>query len=344
MQVSDFDYDLPPELIAQYPPAQRSAARMLVMSRISGDCEIRTFRDFPGYLRPGDCLVLNDTRVIPARLLGRRVPSGGQVEAFLLEEIGPTRWRCMLRPGRRLRAGARVELSAAPGHCFEVLARDAEGTFEIEFAEPNVRAVIEQAGRVPLPPYIRREPEPGDRERYQTVYAEKCGAVAAPTAGLHFTRDVLDGLAQGGVRIAKLTLHVGPGTFIPVQAARVEDHVMHEEVYELSQEAADTVNAARGEGGRIIAVGTTCVRVLETCGDGGSGHVVPAKARTRLFLHPPYRPRVVDGLLTNFHLPRSTLLMLVSTFSSVENVLNAYRLAIRERMRFYSYGDCMLLL
>ena len=344
MLVSDFDYHLPPELIAQVPAVDRSAARMLVMSRDTGRCELRGFGDFPGYLRPGDCLVLNDTRVIPARLRGRRLPTGGQVEALVLEALSETRWACMLRPGRRMRVGERVELEGVPGRGFMVTARRAEGLCEIEFDAPGVCELLEQAGQVPLPPYIRRPPDAADRERYQTVYAAKPGAVAAPTAGLHFTREVLERIQAMGVAIARLTLHVGPGTFRPVKGERVEDHVMHEEVYELPGDAAEKVNRARDTGGRVIAVGTTSVRVLETCQDQGTGRVRSGGGRTRIFLHTPMVPRVVDGLLTNFHLPRSTLLMLVCTFSSVSHVLSAYHLAIRERCRFYSYGDCMLLL
>jgi S-adenosylmethionine:tRNA ribosyltransferase-isomerase len=344
MRVSDFDYELPQELIAQTPVPDRAAARMLVMARDSGQCDLRTFRDLPLLLRPGDCLVLNDTRVIPARLEGRRVPTGGRVEALVLEALGEQRWLCLLRPAARLRVGARVALLRAPEHGFTVAARRADGLCEIEFDTTAVLELLDRAGQVPLPPYIRRPASAGDRERYQTVYAARPGAVAAPTAGLHFTPEALANVAKLGVALARVTLHVGPGTFRPVKAERVEDHRMHDEAYELSGDAADLINGARAAGGRIIAVGTTAVRVLETCADSEDGTVRPGRGRTRLFLHPPMVPRAVDGLLTNFHLPRSTLLMLVCTFSSVANVLTAYRLAIASRFRFYSYGDCMLLL
>ena len=343
MQLSDFDYDLPPELIAQRPAQQRDASRMLVMSRQTGACELRRFADLADYLHDGDCLVLNNTKVIPARLLGRRVPSGGRVEAFLLEAIERSRWLCMLRPARRLQPGAEVKLEAVPDATFVVTARRDDGTFEITFTVPDVLELLEAGGRVPLPPYIHREPDQADRNRYQTIYATDRGAVAAPTAGLHFTPEVLERVRRRGVTVAALTLHVGPGTFRPVQTERIEDHVMHEETYVLPPSVADAVNTARRRKGRIIAVGTTSVRVLETCAVAGTRTVQPQAGRTRLFLYPPARPVVTDVLLTNFHLPRSTLLMLVSTFSSVEHVLAAYRLAVSERMRFYSYGDCMLL-
>ena len=344
MNVSDFDYELPPELIAQYPAPERAASRLLVMSRATGKCEIRSFAQFPELLNPGDCLVLNDTRVVPARLLGRRAPTGGSVEALVLEQIESRRWLCMLKPGRRLRPGDRVELEAESAVGFTVSARRADGRFEVAFDTDEVPALLDRAGLVPLPPYIRRCAEADDRHRYQTVYADKPGAVAAPTAGLHFSSEILADIRGRGVAVAAITLHVGPGTFRPVTADRVEEHLMHEEAYELSPQAAELVNSTRARAGRVLAVGTTSVRVLETCADPATRTVTPGCGRTRLFLHPPYDPAIPDALLTNFHLPRSTLLMLVSAFSSVEHVLAAYRLAIRERMRFYSYGDCMLLL
>lgn len=345
MKVSDFDYELPEELIAQYPADRRDCSRMMVVWREGGRCECRQFADILRYLHAGDCLVLNDTRVIPARLYGRKAESGGRVEAFLLEPCAEGFWRCLLRPGRRLRPGTRVAIAGAdPEQHFVVQARREDGTFEIAFETADVYALLERVGTVPLPPYIQREAEAADRDRYQTVYAQRPGAVAAPTAGLHFTREILQALGRQGVRTARLTLHVGAGTFKPVKAERVEDHVMHEEVYELSPHAAAVINDTRRQGGRIIAVGTTCVRTLEACADSGRRTVAPGCGRTRIFLHPPRSPLICDGLLTNFHLPRSTLLMLVSCFSSVANVLAAYRLAIARRFRFYSYGDCMLML
>jgi S-adenosylmethionine:tRNA ribosyltransferase-isomerase len=344
MKVSDFDFDLPADLIAQHPTARREQSRLLVLRRESGRCDVRHFGDLGQYLRRGDLLVLNDTRVIAARLFGHREPTGGAVEAFLLEALGGQRWQCLLRPGRRLRPGDQVVVAGADGARLTVSARRADGTFEVEFSVADVLALLERAGRVPLPPYIHREASAADRERYQTVYAARPGAVAAPTAGLHFTGDLLDELRQRGIATACVTLHVGPGTFKPVQAECVEDHVMHEEVYELPAVTAELVRLTRERGGRVIAVGTTAVRTLETCADAATRTVRPGTGRTSIFLYPPRLPVVCDALLTNFHLPRSTLLMLVSCFSSVERVLAAYRFAIQERFRFYSYGDCMLVL
>lgn len=343
MLVSDFEYDLPPELIAQYPANRREASRMLVIERDSGHCSVRTFLDFPFLLRTGDCLVLNDTRVIPARLFGQRAGTGGRVEALLLRELAPLHWQCLLKPGRRLRPGARVSLGQE-GDSFTVRSRRADGTFEVRFDTTDVPALLDRLGAMPLPPYIRRRAETSDRARYQTVYARERGAVAAPTAGLHFTTGVLDTIRGQGVTVATVTLHVGAGTFQPVKVDRVEDHSMHEEVFVLPQASADAINRTRTSGGRVVAVGTTSVRVLESCALPESRTVAARSGTTRLFLHPPAKPVVADALLTNFHLPRSTLLMLVATFSSVERVLDAYRLAVRKRLRFYSYGDCMLLI
>lgn len=343
MKVSDFHYELPDELIAQRPAERRDAARMLVMDRSSGACRIRSFRDFPSLLREEDCLVVNNTRVIPARLFGHRQESGGRVEAFLLENLGDGLWKSMLKPGRRLRPGARVDIEGGNGACYEVIRKQADGSAEIRFSCDDVKSLLERVGAVPLPPYIRRVADSSDTERYQTVYAVQPGAVAAPTAGLHFTPEILTVIREKGTRIAAVTLHVGAGTFKPVSTEHVEDHVMHEESYELTDETASVINTTKTRGGRVIAVGTTSVRVLESCLSPDGNEVVPGTGRTRLFMYPPAKPRITDALLTNFHLPGSTLLMLVSCFSSREHVLNAYALAVRERMRFYSYGDCMFL-
>lgn len=342
MKVADFDYQLPGELIAQHPAEKRDESRMLIMDRQTGHCELRMFHDIVDCLRPGDCLVVNDTKVIAARLVGTR-PTGGKVEVLLLEPLPDGGWQCMMKPGRRMRPSGCVLLDGVDGKIVVRTRRD-DGTFDIDFIGTDAESAMTAAGRVPLPPYIEREAGADDSERYQTVYADRPGAIAAPTAGLHFTPAILDRLDQKGVATAYLTLHVGPGTFQPVKAEDVTGHTMHEERFELSAETAGLVNGTRRKGRRIIAVGTTSVRVLESCWDPDSGQVIPGKGRTRLFLHPPAKPRAVDGLLTNFHLPKSTLIMLVSTFSSVEKVLAAYRLAIRERLRFYSYGDCMLLI
>ena len=342
--VSDFDYDLPAELIAQHPTPKRTESRLLVVSRTSGACESRTFPEIIDYLQAGDCLVVNNTKVIAARLFGHRRPTGGRVEAFLLEHVKGKRWLALLKPSRRLRPGAVVEIAGAPGQTFTVAEKRPDGAAEILFETDDVWKLLENAGSVPLPPYIKRAPEPEDRERYQTVYAKEPGAVAAPTAGLHFSPDVIEAIRAKGVSFVTVTLHVGAGTFKPVSAERIEDHVMYEETFELTKKAAATVNSTREKGGRVIAVGTTSVRVLETCAVPSSRTVRPQKGRTRIFLHPPMLPQVTDGLLTNFHLPKSTLLMLVSTFATVDHILAAYRLAVSEQFRFYSYGDCMLLI
>ena len=344
MQVSDFDYHLPPELIAQYPALHREESRMLVLHRNSGLRTMTSFTNFPSYLRPGDCLVLNDTRVIPARLLGNREGSGGRVEAFLLEvQKDSACWQALLRPGRRLPPGSKVIVNGSEGS-FTVEEKLADGTFLIRFSRSDVLNMLEQCGQVPLPPYINRAPEKDDKERYQTVYAAIPGAVAAPTAGLHFTEGILSELASKGVQIVRLTLHVGAGTFKPVEVANIEDHVMHEETYSLSEKAASLINRTRQNGGKVFCVGTTTVRVLETCVDRDSGRVQAGSGRTSIFLYPPKKPLAVDGLLTNFHLPKSTLLMLVCTFCEQQHVFAAYAEAIQARMRFFSYGDCMLLL
>ncbi len=345
MHVSDFDYELPQHLIAQHPPAERGAARMLVLHRRNGACELRSFRDFPNYLRPGDCLVLNDTRVIPARLFGTRVPSGGRVEILLTRNLAPDRWLALMKPGRRLHPGDAVRIDQAPDNVAIVQTRTAEGAFELLFRGPDAPDIALKAGHMPLPPYIHRPATNSDAERYQTVYARRPGAVAAPTAGLPFTREILERIPDAGVAIAPVTLHVGPGTFRPVKTERVEDHVMHEEIFALDPENAEKIRRTRTAGGRVIAVGTTSVRVLETCADPNApGGIRAGNGTTRLFLHPPKKPRITDALLTNFHLPKSTLLMLVCTFADTATVLAAYRLAVRAQFRFYSYGDCMLLI
>lgn len=344
MQVSEFDYILPEELIAQYPPPHREDSRMMVLQRGSGQRSLTSFTAFSSYLREGDCLVLNDTRVIPARLRGQREKSGGCVEAFLLEQQTlPHRWQAMLRPGRRMRIGSTVAVDA--GKCsFTIEEKLDNGTFIISFSCCDVLAMIEQCGLIPLPPYINRAAEVDDKERYQTVYATNPGAVAAPTAGLHFTKDILAELSAKGVQMARLTLHVGAGTFKPVEAEKVEEHIMHEENYHLSESAAETINHTRKSGGKVFCIGTTTVRVLETCVDKNSGLLQAGSGRTSIFLHPPQKPQIVDGLLTNFHLPKSTLLMLVCTFRDKQDVFAAYAEAIKAKMRFFSYGDCMLLL
>lgn len=343
MRTSDFEYELPRKLIAQYPAERRDESRLLVLGRHTGKIEHRVFRDIVEYARDGDVFVINDSEVIPARLIGRRRPTGGAVEMFLLKELGPGSWEVLVRPGSRIREGSILEFGDG-----ELAARvtDAlpDGRREVTLtAQGDLERVLETLGRVPLPPYIEREPEEIDRERYQTVYAKVRGAVAAPTAGLHFTAAVLDRLTSEGVGIARITLHVGLGTFRPIAVEDPGEHEMEAERYEISDDAAAAINRTRKSRGRVIAVGTTSVRVLETVADA-TGAAVPGAGATRLFIRPPHRFRCVDGLVTNFHLPRSTLLMLVSAFAGRERVLAAYRTAVREGYRFYSYGDAMLII
>jgi S-adenosylmethionine:tRNA ribosyltransferase-isomerase len=347
MKTADFDYDLPPDLIAQHPAAERDRSRMMVVHRGDGTIAHRTFTDLPAYLRAGDVLVVNNTRVIPARVFGRKPGTGGRVEILLLEEVQPGTWDVLLHAARRPAPGSVVELG--DGRAAAVILADEGGrtTIRIQSDRPW-REVIEEIGLPPLPPYIKRKdaaPEvtAEDRERYQTLFAERPGAVAAPTAGLHFTPSVLAAIEAKGVARAAVTLHVGVGTFRPVEAENVEDHEMAEERYEIGETAAGRIEAARRAGGRVVAVGSTTVRALETVA-AEHGAVVSAAGRTRLFIRPPHAFQVTDALLTNFHLPRSTLLMMVSAFAGRELVLRAYAEAVRERYRFYSYGDCMLIL
>lgn len=346
MRVAEFDYYLPPELIAQSPAEPRDAARLLVVDRRTGVLTHSVFRDVGRFLEPGDLLVVNDTRVIRARLFGRKVPSGGKVEVFLLRRLPgeAESWEVLARPGRRVRRG--TALAFGRGELTAVVAGEGDGgTRVLTFASPSgyPGARLEELGEVPLPPYIT---EPlSDGERYQTVYARLKGSVAAPTAGLHFTPGLLEELAHRGIRRASLTLHVGLGTFRPVQVETVADHAMHPEYYELPEDTARAVNETRRAGKRVVAVGTTSCRTLETAGrSGGAGELGAASGWTDLFIYPGFQFRVVDALLTNFHLPRSTLLMLVSAFAGQELVRRAYDAAIRERYRFYSFGDAMLIL
>jgi S-adenosylmethionine:tRNA ribosyltransferase-isomerase len=323
----DYDYELPPELIARHPPARREDARMLVLHRDGARIEHRQFREFPGFIHEGDLVVLNDTKVIPARVFA----NGGRLELLLLEEVAPDTWKCFVKPGRRARAGAPVEAGGRTGTVQEILQ---EGERIIRFDGP---LDLDRIGTMPLPPYIRRAAGPADRERYQTVFAAEPGAVAAPTAGLHFTPEILRAVPH-----TFITLHVGAGTFKPVQTEEITAHPMHTERFSITEAAAESINAAV----RVIAVGTTTVRVLESlaAADAARGNLKAAGGETSIFIHPPSRFVLVDALLTNFHLPKSTLLMLVSAFAGREFILRAYAEAIRERYRFYSYGDCMLIL
>lgn len=338
LRVDLFDYHLPPDRIAQYPAEQRDASRLLELRRGTGELRHRRFSEIAELLHAGDVLVLNDTRVIPARLKGYR-ETGGEVELLLLEAMGATRWRALARPARRMQEMAVAEFGDGRLRA-TVLAVEEDGVRLVELEhEGALLPLLDEIGRPPLPPYIRREAEPEDRERYQTIYAHEPGAVAAPTAGLHFTEQVLDALAARGVQLGRLTLHVGLGTFQPVRTDRVEDHTMHAEHYRISEELADLINARTG---RLVAVGTTVSRALETAADP-QGAICPGEGRTELFIYPGYRFRAVEAMLTNFHLPRSTLLMMVSAFAGRERILAAYEEAIRAGYRFFSYGDCMFI-
>ncbi|HEX8709865.1 MAG TPA: tRNA preQ1(34) S-adenosylmethionine ribosyltransferase-isomerase QueA [Pyrinomonadaceae bacterium] len=345
MLISDFDYELPDELIAQRPLEERDAARMLLLERETGAWRDTRFAELPSYVRAGDVVVINNTRVFPARLVGTREPSGGRVELFLVRELGPFTWEALARPARRLQEGARVSFGDGRlrGEIVGVLA---DGRRAVRFeCDGPLAEVIEELGQTPLPPYIKRD-ESGadeDRERYQTVFAQRRGAIAAPTAGLHFTPRVMQELGARGARIVELTLHVGYGTFEPVRVADLARHRVAPEHYEISEEAAGAINEARSSGGRILTIGTTTTRALESAVSEGGG-VLAGAGTAQLTITPGYRFRVVDALLTNFHLPRSSLLVLVAAFAGREVTLAAYRHAVRARYRFYSYGDCMLII
>jgi S-adenosylmethionine:tRNA ribosyltransferase-isomerase len=365
--VSDFDYDLPPERIAQEPLADRAASRLLHLNRSTGHWEDRQFREFPSLLRPTDLLVFNNTRVLPARLYGRRGglkalavsprnPAArdflrGKIEVLLTRQLTqqPNEWECLVRPGRKIRVGEHLVFGEADELQAEVIARGEFGERRIRFFPvDNFFGRLEQIGHIPLPPYINRLDSPQDRERYQTVYAQPRGSVAAPTAGLHFTPEILTEVTARGIETAEITLHVGLGTFQPVHAESVEEHTLHSESYVISDETAGKINRALSEDRRVIAVGTTTVRTLEfaarlcieTCGKGA---IAAGSGEANTFLYPGYKFQVVQGLLTNFHLPQSTLLMLVSALAGRENLLRAYRHAVAQEYRFYSYGDCMFI-
>jgi S-adenosylmethionine:tRNA ribosyltransferase-isomerase len=358
LRVADFDFDLPPELIAQQPAAERGTSRMLVVDRATGAWRDAAFAEFPSLLHPGDLLVLNDTRVIPARLYARRTlvrdheKPTGRIEVMLTEpaaESGEDNlWCALVRPGRKVAIGERLLFPGPSGGIeleAEVLERGGYGERLLRF-EPvdDFFAVLDRIGHVPLPPYIRREDEDADRERYQTVFSRERGSVAAPTAGLHFTPQILDAIAARGVEIARVTLHVGLGTFAPLRVERVEEVRLHREPYTLPTAATDALNRAVREGRRIVAVGTTVVRTLEHCAlQAGGDALKPHSGETEIFVSPGFEFRLVGALLTNFHLPQSSLLMLVSAFAGRERVLAAYSHAVQQKYRFFSYGDCMFI-
>jgi S-adenosylmethionine:tRNA ribosyltransferase-isomerase len=343
VRLEDLDYDLPPERIAQHPAERREQARLLVMERSTAALHDAWIPDLTRWLGAGDALALNETRVIPARLRLWRRPTGGRIELlFVRPDAEPSVWRVLARPARQAKVGARLE-SADRGLRLEVVGLGDEGERRVQIVRGDLRRTLAEEGEVPLPPYIRRRPTPRDRERYQTVYARLDGAVAVPTAGLHLTQALLGELESRGVGIAKVVLHVGPGTFRPITAADPLEHRMDEEYYEVPAAAAERLRRAREEGGRIVAVGTTVVRALESACDRHGGVLEAASGWTRKFIHPPYRFQAVDALLTNFHLPRTTLLLLVAAFGGLEPVRRAYRHAVEDGYRFYSYGDAMLI-
>ena len=340
MKTSDFYYDLPKELIAQTPIEKRDASRLMTLERSTGAVEHHHFYELPDFLNPGDCLILNDSRVLPARLLGQRLPGGGACEVLLLIDRGDKTWECLVRPGRKMRTGAKLsfgngELTA------EVVGELEGGNRLVRFDYDGIfLEVLEHLGKMPLPPYIKEELQ--DQERYQTVYSKVLGSAAAPTAGLHFTPELLETIKAKGVEIGYVTLHVGLGTFRPVKEDTIEDHEMHSEFCTIPQETADLINRTKAAGGRCICVGTTSCRTLESWA-AEDGHMEAKAGWTNIYIYPGYHFKVMDGLVTNFHLPESTLIMLVSAFAGREHILNAYEEAVREKYRFFSFGDAMFI-
>ena len=345
MRVSDFDYHLPEELIAQKPADRRDESRLLVVDRKKGTVSHKHFYDILEYLSPGDCLVINDSKVLPARLFGEKVETGAKIEFLLIKRIEGDTWETMVRPGRRLKEGDRV--SFGTDFTAEIVGRGEDGTRIVRFDYEGIfMERLEEIGSMPLPPYIERPAAAEDKDRYQTVYAREEGSVAAPTAGLHFTEELLQKIKDKGVNIARVTLHVGIGTFRPVKVDRVEDHHMHFEEYEISEQAAELINETKKSGGRIISVGTTATRTLESSavmGDFG-WRIQAGEGSTGIFIYPGYEFKFIDSLITNFHLPKSTLMMLISAFYDREKILEIYNEAVAEKYRFFSYGDAMLLI
>lgn len=339
MKLSDFMYDLPEERIAQTPVEPRDHSRLMVLNRRDHSIAHRHFYDAIDYLNPGDVLVINETRVIPARLIGERA-GGGACEILLLKQLAPKRWEAIVRPGKKLRAGAQVRFGGGKLVATIAEVKDDGGRI-VDFAcEGTMEAALDELGQMPLPPYIHEKLQ--DQQRYQTVYAKYDGSAAAPTAGLHFTPELLDRIREKGVEIVPVLLHVGLGTFRPVKVENVEEHQMHSEYFEVSEEAAQRINAARDRGGRVVAVGTTCVRTLESAAE--NGRLTAKRGNTQIFIRPGYSYQMVDALITNFHLPGSTLVMLVSAFYDREHILEAYRVAVEEKYRFFSFGDATLIL
>ena len=342
MKLTDYDYDLPDALIAQQPCSQRDASRLMVVDRQTRKIHHTQFSQIGEFLPARSLLVTNNTKVIPARLIGRKLATGGKIELLLTRQKGANTWEALVKPGKRVTHGTRVVFGEGVLTA-KILAKSPLGLYTVRFKyDGDFQQILAQVGRVPLPPYIKREPTRTDKEEYQCVYAKEAGAIAAPTAGLHFTLELIDKLKRDGIHRVALTLHVGLGTFQPVKVEDIEMHKMHSEYFELSQTSANQINAAKGEGRKIVAVGTTSVRALETV--ASNCDVNPYQGYTDIFIYPGYQFKVVDGLVTNFHLPKSTLLMLVSAFAGHGFILEAYQEAIAHKYRFYSYGDAMLIL
>ena len=340
MRTEDFNFNLPEELIAQDPLEDRSSSRLLVLDKNTGEVEHHGFKEIVQYLHPGDCMVINDTKVIPARLIGSKIGTDAKIEVLLLKRGENDIWETLVKPGKKMKPGARVSFGDGIliGEVLEVVE---EGNRKIQFHYEGIfEEILDQLGQMPLPPYITHQLQ--DKNRYQTVYAKHTGSAAAPTAGLHFTPELLEEIVDKGIQIARVTLHVGLGTFRPVKVDDIMDHHMHSEFYQIDQDAADKINHARDNGGRVICVGTTSCRTIESAADP-DGHIEPSSGWTEIFIYPGYQFKVLDCLLTNFHLPESTLIMLVSALAGREHVLSAYEEAVREKYRFFSFGDAMLI-
>jgi S-adenosylmethionine:tRNA ribosyltransferase-isomerase len=342
VDVQQFDFELPEHLIAQHPLKERTSSRLLVLDKQTGSISHQRFTDLINHVKPGDVLVLNDSRVMPARLIGEKAETGAKIEVLLLKSLGDDRWETLMKPGKRVKPGTEVIFGDGKLRCVCEEATEMGGRIVRFSYEGIFYEILDQLGSMPLPPYIHAQLE--DKDRYQTVYARETGSAAAPTAGLHFTESYLKQLEEKGVQLAYITLHVGLGTFRPVSADTVEEHVMHAEYYEIPERTADLVNRAKEEGRRVIAVGTTSCRTLETVGSAHGGKLVATNGWTDIFIYPGYTFSILDGLLTNFHLPKSTLMMLVSALAGRENIMRAYKNAVEEEYRFFSFGDAMLIL
>ena len=342
MRIEEFDYHLPLSQIAQYPSPQRGESSLMILHRQRGATDHQAFKDISKYLHPGDLLVMNNTRVLPARLIGKK-ETGGRIDMLLIPSWNGTKgkWKALIKGAGKIKQGARIRFEPEfQGEIEEV--KDGKGRVTFSY-HGEMTELLQKIGHIPLPPYIKRGDEPLDRERYQTVFAERDGSIAAPTAGLHFTHALLQSLRENGVRTTMITLHIGIGTFTPIKSRDIEDHAMEPEWIEISEETAGEINATKARGGRVISVGTTTTRALESFCDGNGG-VKSGKGMSSLFIYPPYRFRVIDGLVTNFHLPKSTLIMLVSAFAGKDFLMKAYQEAVNKQYRFYSYGDAMLII